>query len=135
MSPVVRSPPRQGHSGPEHGTAHAGGAGVRPCAEGKLAGEGSRRPAPGTRLSRAGLSLPVHEARRRGGIRIPRVKGGVHTPRRVKRFFSFLKKFFLWRHWLTKSSEFPVYTRTARHISHAVCVHLAQFDSCPAPHT
>lgn len=59
MSPVVRSLPRQGHSGPEHGTAHAGGAGVRP--RGRQAGR-SRRPAPGTRLSRAGLSLPVHEA-------------------------------------------------------------------------
>lgn len=55
-----QEPAQQGHSGPEHGTAHAGGAGVRPCAEGKLAG--SRRPAPGTRLSRAGLSLPVREA-------------------------------------------------------------------------
>lgn len=38
MSPVVRSPPRQGHSGLEHGTAHAGGAGVRP--RGRQAGRG-----------------------------------------------------------------------------------------------
>lgn len=132
MSPVVRSLPRQGHSGPEHGTAHAGGAGVRP--RGRQAGRGV-----GAQLlepASPGRGCPCRSARpRRGRIRIPRVKGGVHTPRRVKRFFSFLKKFFLWRHWLTKSSEFPVYTRTARHISHAVCVHLAQFDSCPAPHT
>lgn len=90
MSPVVRSPPRQGHSGPEHGTAHAGGAGVRP--HGRQAGRGVC--AQLLEPASPGRGCPCQSARpRRGGIRIPRVKGGVHTPR-VKRFFSFLKKFF-----------------------------------------
>lgn len=81
-----QEPAQQGHSGPEHGTAHAGGAGVRP--RGRQAGRGV-----GAQLlepASPGRGCPCRSARpRRGRIRIPRVKGGVHTLRRVKRFFSF----------------------------------------------